>query len=164
MYRVVNIIRRHWLVRLESFRHKSIGSSRTDPALMQLLCIVADVTAIHLFMDSRRRWWEWNSYLLLFRWHLTETSHPICPHFKCLEEGKTTKKYNRSKSHHHFLSCFYWNHKRISMFWKQKAKENSTTFQSAVPALRQSCPYSTAVVKIRRSPLQRNVLRTKSVP
>jgi hypothetical protein len=44
MYRVVNIIRRHWLVRLESFRHKSIGS-RSDPALIQLLYIlVADVT------------------------------------------------------------------------------------------------------------------------
>lgn len=109
MYRVVNIIRRHWLVRLESFRHKSIGS-RSDPALIQLLYPSSRRhTAIHLFMDRRRRWWEWNSYLLLFCWHLTETSHPICPHVKCLEEdGKTTKKiYTRSKSHHHFLSCIF---------------------------------------------------------
>ena len=55
MYRVVNIIRRHWLVRLESFRHKSIGS-RSDPALIQLLYPSSRRhTAIHLFMDRRRR-------------------------------------------------------------------------------------------------------------
>jgi hypothetical protein len=58
MYRVVNIIRRHWLVRLESFRHKSIGS-RSDPAhscRIQLLYPSSRRhTAIHLFMDRRRR-------------------------------------------------------------------------------------------------------------